>query len=127
MDLVPGDRIAILSTSFCPDCGDDVHVLAYDAATGVTKIDRSRQPNDNDASLMFYHWGAEKSTKDDYSVDMRGEVILLTRNIKIVGEDIESWGAQVVTSDTVEFDSEGEMITRTGESHIDSVEFFNCS
>jgi len=45
---------------------------------------------------------------------MRGEVLLLSRNIKVVGEDIESWGAQVVTSDTIEFDSEGEMKTRSG-------------
>jgi len=58
---------------------------------------------------------------------MRGEVLLLSRNIKVVGQDIESWGAQVVTSDTVEFDSEGEMKTRAGHSIIDNVEFFNCS
>lgn len=43
---------------------------------------------------MFYHWGAEKSTGEDYSgVDMRGEVLILSRNIKVVGQDIESWGA----------------------------------
>lgn len=58
---------------------------------------------------------------------MRGEVLLLSRNIKVVGEDIESWGAQVVTSDTIEFDSEGEMKTRSGQAIMDNVEFFNCS
>jgi len=35
---------------------------------------------------------------------MRGEVLLLNRNIKIAGQDIESWGAQFVTSDTIEND-----------------------
>jgi hypothetical protein len=29
---------------------------------------------------------------DFNGVDMRGEVLLLTRNIVIAGEDIESWG-----------------------------------
>jgi len=33
---------------------------------------------------------------------MRGEVLLLTRNVKIYAEDIESWGGQIVTSDTME-------------------------
>jgi len=38
---------------------------------------------------------------------MRGEVALLTRNIVIDAEDIESWGGQIVTSDTQEmYDSE---------------------
>jgi len=45
---------------------------------------------------------------------MRGEVLILSRNIKVLGEDKESWGAQVVTSDTVEFNSEGGMISRNG-------------
>lgn len=44
---------------------------------------------------------------------MRGEVILLSRNIIIAGEDIESWGGQIVTSDTMEFVN-GEIKMRTG-------------
>jgi len=114
MDIVAGDRLGLLPTSYCPDCGDDVHVKEYDSTTGITKIDRSRPPTDNEPGLMWYHWGAEKSTKEEFAVDMRGEALLLTRNVKIVGEDIESWGAQFVTSDTIEFDSEGEMTERTG-------------
>lgn len=57
---------------------------------------------------------------------MRGEVILLTRNIKIDAEDIESWGGQVVTSDTMEIYGT-EIISRTGTTILDSVEIFNCS
>lgn len=57
---------------------------------------------------------------------MRAEVILLTRNVRIVGEDIDSWGGQIVTSDTVEvFD--GVITTRTGSTIFDNVEIFNCS
>lgn len=57
---------------------------------------------------------------------MRGEVLLLTRNIKIDAEDIESWGGQIVTSDTVEVYGE-EIIQRIGTTIMDSVEIFNCS
>ena len=93
MDLVAGDRLGLLPTSYEPTAGDDVHVKEYDATTGITKIERSRPPTDTRAGLLFYHWGAEKSTEEEFAVDMRGEALLLTRNIKIVGEDIESWGA----------------------------------
>jgi hypothetical protein len=43
---------------------------------------------------------------------MRGEVLVLTRNVRIIGEDIESWGGQIVTSDTVEINSLGQMAVR---------------
>lgn len=66
MDLVPGDRLGLLPTSYEPTAGDDVHVIAYDATTGVTKIERSRPFSTETAGLMFYHWGAEKSTKEDF-------------------------------------------------------------
>jgi hypothetical protein len=128
LDIVKDDRLGLLPTAFDQTASDDVHVVSYDTATGVAVIDRSRPPSDkNGPGLKFYHWGADKSTEEDYGVDMRGEVLLLTRNIKVVGEDIESWGAQVVTSDTVEFDSKGEMKTRSGQMIVDNVEFFNCS
>jgi hypothetical protein len=95
LDLVAGDRLALLPTSFEPTASDDVHVSEYDALTGIVKIDRSRDlAVDNEAGLKFYHWGAAISTAEDYNgVDMRGEVLILSRNIKVVGQDIESWGA----------------------------------
>lgn len=57
---------------------------------------------------------------------MRGEVALLTRNIVIDAEDIESWGGQIVTSDTQEMYGT-EMIDRTGSTIMQNVEIFNCS
>lgn len=55
--------------------------------------------------LKYYHWGAPDSTASLYNgVDIRGEVMLLTRNILIQGEDVDSWGCNIVTSDIVEFD-----------------------
>jgi hypothetical protein len=51
--------------------------------------------------MDYYHWGAAESTGPDFSgLDMRGEVILLTRNFVIDADDVESWGGQIVTSDT---------------------------
>jgi hypothetical protein len=54
---------------------------------------------------------------------MRGEVVLLTRNIKIVGNDTEEWGGQIVTSDFVEVNG----TQRNGTLLMDNVEVYNCS
>lgn len=79
---------------------------------------------------------------DKYSgVDIRAEVILLTRNIKIQGINgrfrqrgimtEEPWGGRVVTGDSMEFiyNAEGEMelFIRQGQVFLDSVEIRNCS
>jgi len=120
LDFVRGDRLALLPTSYDPDAQDDVFVDSYDNGTGIATLN---------TSLNYYHWGASSSTADNYNgVDMRGEVLLLTRNVRIVGEDIESWGGQIVTSDSVEVDAAaGTIITRTGSTVMDSVEIYNCS
>jgi hypothetical protein len=69
-------------------------ISAYDSTTGLITLDRP---------LNYYHFGASLSTATKYSgVDIRGEVVLLTRNIKIVGNDTEAWGCQVVTSGFME-------------------------
>ena len=44
-------------------------------------------------ALNYYHYGAPDSTASKYSgIDIRGEVLLLTRNILIHGQDIDGWG-----------------------------------
>jgi len=46
-----------------------------------------------EGKVRFYHYGAPESTGDKYNgVDIRGEVLLLSRNVRVVGEDIWSWG-----------------------------------
>jgi hypothetical protein len=120
LDWVAGDLIGILPTSFNQLASDEGEISAYDAATGIATLT---------APLKYYHFGQAKSTGKDYNgLDMRGEVMLLSRNIKISGEDIESWGAQFVTSDTSEFDLVNDMIiNRLGQTLLDNVEFKNCS
>ena len=74
--------------------------------------------------LNFYHWGDGRSTADEYNgVDMRGEVILLTRNIKIKGEDADGWGGQVLATDYFETDG----TWRKGQIIFDHVQMYNCS
>lgn len=77
-----------------------------------------------DQALDHYHWGDGLSTAQDYNgVDMRGEVILLTRNIKVVGEDADGWGGQILSTDM--FESNGAW--RKGQIIFDHVEVENCS
>jgi hypothetical protein len=57
---------------------------------------------------------------------MRAEVVLLTRNIKITGENIESWGGTVMTGDAIAF-IDGEIVTYSGHTYMDNVEIYNCS
>lgn len=84
LDWVAGDRIALAPTSFTHDRSEDNFVESYDSDTGkVTLL----------TPLKYHHWGAPESTGSNYNgVDMRGEVLLLSRSIVIAGEDIESWG-----------------------------------
>lgn len=73
--------------------------------------------------LKNYHFGAEKSTGDIYNgVDVRNEVLLLTRNVKIMGEKKDSWAGHVLVSDLIEGEN-----TRNGYLILDGVEVDNCS
>jgi hypothetical protein len=118
LEIFEGDRLALLPTSYEPHNSDDVFVRSYDSNSGKVTID---------TQLSYYHWGQSESTAADYSgLDMRGEVILLTRNIVIDAEDIESWGGQIVTSDTQEMNG-GVMTDRFGSTILRNVEIHNCS
>jgi len=61
-------------------------------------------------------------------MDIRGEVILLSRNVKIIGEDVDGWGGQFVTSDTIEVAGTPPVVkNRYGQTFLDNVEFYNMS
>lgn len=118
LDIVAGDRLGLLPTSYSPYPVDDVFVASYDITSGKVVAT---------TAMNYYHWGQATSTAPDYNgADIRGEVLLLTRNVKIDAEDVESWGGQVVTSDTVEV-YDGVMTMRSGTTVMDNVEIFNCS
>lgn len=67
---------------------------SYDSATGLVTLTNP---------IEKYHWGQSISTEDSHSgVDMRAEVILLTRNVRVVGNDTDSWGGQILVTDNLE-------------------------
>jgi hypothetical protein len=51
-------------------------IATYTSETGIATVQ---------SPLRFYHWGQLLSTEPEFGVDMRGEVILLSRNIVIAG------------------------------------------
>jgi len=84
VDLVKDDKIALSATAVAHDKGEFGTVAAYDKNTGIVTLT---------GALKYYHFGADASTAAKYNgVDVRGEVVSLTRNIRVVGEDVESWG-----------------------------------
>jgi len=84
LDLVAGDRIALAATSFKYEAGEYFTISSYDGETGKITLEDE---------VHYNHWGAPQSTAETYNgVDIRGEVLILSRNIQISGEDIESWG-----------------------------------
>jgi len=118
--LVAGDRLALTATSFDALADDQAHVVSYDNTTGMVTLD---------SKLNHYHWGNASSTSSKYNgYDIRGEVLILSRNIKIIGEDIESWGGQVITSDTLDINiNTGEVSVRAGSTILHNVEVYNAS
>jgi hypothetical protein len=64
------------------------------------------------------------STSKDYNgVDMRNEVYLLSRNVKISGVNTDGWGCQIATSDYTEESGR----VRAGQTFMEGVEIYNCS
>ena len=115
LDLVQGDRLGLAPTSYEHWAGDYVTVHTYNNLTGLVTFNET---------LLHHHWGAPESTASKYQgVDIRGEVLILSRNIIISGDDVEAWGGQIVTSDAFESD----MTLRAGSTILHNVEVFNCS
>lgn len=57
-------------------------------------------------------------------MDTRGEVRLLTRNVRVVGnDDGDNWGGNILTTDRMEFDGS----VRLGTTQLDHVEVSKCS
>lgn len=84
LDWKSGDKIALLPTAQNHKHTDYMEILSYDNITGIVTFTKP---------LKFYHWGQETSTASQYNgVDMRGEVIMLSRNVKVIGNNTDNWG-----------------------------------
>ena len=94
LDWKAGDRIYLAPTASQYTHSDYMTIAAYNNQTGELNF---TEP------LKYYHWGDYSSTADNYNgVDMRGEVILLSRNVRVVGNNSDSWGGQIVTADVID-------------------------
>jgi len=92
LDWEEGDEIYLAPTAMQHDHSEYRKIVSY--KNGVVTLDKD---------LDHYHWGDSVSTARSYrGVDMRGEVILLSRNIKIQGDDTDGWGGQVLATDLFE-------------------------
>jgi hypothetical protein len=71
---------------------DYLTISSYDNAEGDLVLEKD---------FKFYHWGKDTApTTAEYNgLDMRGEVYLLTRNVVIEGEDVDSWGCSILTTE----------------------------
>ena len=112
LDWQEGDEIYLAPTAAQNTHSDYRTIVSY--AGGEIVLDEP---------LEYYHYGSPASTEEDYGVDMRGEVLLLSRGIKIHGEDIDGWGGQVMATDL--FESDGTW--RKGSIIFDNVQVYNCS
>ena len=81
--------------------------------------------------LQFTHYGAASINSEESStIDIRTEVLHLTRNIKIQGTNVGRWGGHIVTAHNLDIGFiAGQLIPifRKGHAIIDNVEFVNCS
>jgi len=74
--------------------------------------------------MQFYHYGEEYTTEYRYDgVDIRAEVIVLSRNVRVVGSDEEAWGATMLASDGLQTNG----LALNSQIILDNVEMFNCS
>lgn len=122
LDLKEWDVLGLLPTSYAHNHGENVTVKSYNASSGEVQLW---------SKVQRYHWGAPESTAAQWAgVDMRGEVLLLTRNVKIQGEYLNksyvmtnaSFGCSVLTADFVESD----LTFRYGSVVMSNVELENC-
>lgn len=82
LDWANGDKLGLPATNIDPHNSETVIVESYDTNSGLVKL---TEP------LKGYHFGASKSTGEDYDgIDMRGEVLVLSSNVNITASTDEN-------------------------------------
>lgn len=109
MTWAAGDNVYFAPTNLQAYHHEYREILEYLPDTGLLKV---TEP------FEFYHFGGD-STVDYYNgVDMRGEVINLTRNVRVVGDNVNDWGCTILNADRMEADRS----IRIGRMTLDNVE-----
>ncbi|XP_076825618.1 fibrocystin-L-like isoform X2 [Clavelina lepadiformis] len=118
VDWVAGEEIVITTTGY-DSRETEKHVIAAVATDGVTITLEN--------TLAHRHMG-ETYTVGQHNYDMRAEVGLLSRNIKIIGQwyediDKEAYGARVLVSSVIMKDINGKVVNLKGFARFSNVEF----
>lgn len=117
MDWQAGEEFAVLTNTLSNTHTEYFTIQDYNSLTGMVTVTQAAQ---------HYHFGALSVSTRYNGLDIRAEVVLLTRNVKITGYDEDGWGGQIVTGDLYDFNA-GTPVMRTGMTYLDNVELFNCS
>ena len=75
LDWQVGEKVGVAATNMRTMDYDECTIEAYDSSTGEITCEKD---------FNGYHYGAAKSSEEDYEVDMRAEVWLMDRNIKVI-------------------------------------------
>lgn len=113
LDWVAGDKLYFAPTNQQPTHHDYLEIEDYLPETGLVKLK---------SAFLYYHFGGDSTASKYNGVDVRGEVILLSRNIKVIGDNSNDWGCAIVTADRTEFDK----TVRIGRMVLDNVEVYRC-
>lgn len=114
LDLESGDEVYFSPTATQWDHSEYHTIDTYDSVTGIFTIT---------GTFAFYHFGSEDTATDYQGLDMRGEVAILNRNVKVMGTDEDGWGGQIITTDTIDADG----TIALGSIVLENVEVRNCS
>jgi len=117
LDWQSGDQLYFAPTAMQATHSDYATIDEYNSETGDLTLT---------TGFSFYHWGQEPSTFDSHGVDMRGEVVLLSRNIQIEGSDEDGWGCTILTTDLDDI-SKTPVVQLSGRLIWDNVEVTRCS
>jgi hypothetical protein len=82
--------IALAATNNDWRSAEQAIIVSYDSSTGVVTL---KDP------LKYTHYGSSKSNYYGVDVDIRGEVYLMTSNVRVSGKDTNFWGGAIVVSD----------------------------
>ena len=117
-DWKVGDELVIASTSMNPDEVEYVTIQSV-VDNNTFTIDKG---------LQFNHYGSANPINTEYGyLDMRAEVGVLSRNIKIIGANDSDWGCRVLTARYQVFDSDtNSLVFIEGNSIIQGVEMNGC-
>lgn len=117
-DWAVGDDIVIASSSMDPN---EVEYAKIKTKTDARAFELT-------TALLYDHYGSANSISTQYgTLDMRTEVGVLTRNIKIIGANDSDWGCRVLTARYQVYDNDlGSLVWIEGRSIMQGVEISGC-